>query len=524
MRDQDLDRLKKEIDDIIDVRKGSYISFLTQLLRFKTVSSPRSDREKADSRKAFSDAFRFIRDEAERLGLKYNEHEGMALVLDWVLEDVSENGSETVGIACHLDVVPGGKGWAHPPFGGTVADNQIWGRGAQDDKGPIAMTFAVLDVLKRLDYKPEKNIRIILGTREETDEWEDIDLLLKRDQIPDMVMVPDGIFPIINGEKGMVMIRWKAIWDEMADEEGDLELFRLKGGKRHNMVPERAEVLIRCDLDLEEAVADRLAKTEIAMNDFLKEFNMKTERTVAGGGNDGRKPNNVFFKITFRGKTAHGAFPEKGHNALLDALTFVDILDPGPKGMRSFISALRERCSRLDGSGFEVSLHDDYMGDTTVNLGIAEINPIKGNAMINVRFPRGLTCEDVEERFRHAARNDSNSSGNKKRGGLHITSSITGRSQEPLFIDPDDNEDFLDPMRRAYRSSTGRKKDLDSISGTTYAKAFEKAAAFGPVDEPGGEEELAHEPNERISIDGFLKKIRTYALALILLTENENLN
>lgn len=520
MMEEDLDLLKREIDEIIEERKDSYISFLSQLLRFKTVSSPRSDKEKAESTEAFSDAFRFIREEAERLDLTYREHDGMALVLDWIAEHDPNEELETVGIACHLDVVPGGKGWTYPPFGGTVADDHIWGRGAQDDKGPIAMTFAVLDILKRLGHTPEKGIRILLGTREETDEWEDIDLLLERDQVPDMVMVPDGIFPVINGEKGMVMVQWDAIWDELevGNSAGKLELLRLSGGKRHNMVPDRAEVLLRCDERDKDTVSDLLAETELVLKDFIKELDLETEISLFRGDQDSKGSKSYIFKIIFKGSIAHGAFPEKGHNALLDALAFVDLLKADPLGMRSFIKVLKERCSKLDGSGFDVHAHDRYMGDTTVNLGIAEINPIEGRAIINVRFPRGLTCEDVEERFRLASHNDSRSKG---KGNLHITSSITGRAQEPLFIEPDENEDFLGPMRRAYRKSTGREKDLDSISGTTYAKAFKKAAAFGPVDEPGGEEELAHEVDERISIKGFLAKIRTYAMALILLTDDQ---
>jgi acetylornithine deacetylase/succinyl-diaminopimelate desuccinylase-like protein len=42
----------------------------------------------------------------------------------------------------HIDVVPAEGDWEHPPFGGDVADGYIWGRGALDMKGGVAMMIA----------------------------------------------------------------------------------------------------------------------------------------------------------------------------------------------------------------------------------------------------------------------------------------------------------------------------------------------------------------------------------------------
>lgn len=49
----------------------------------------------------------------------------------------------------HVDVVTtAGQSWTHPPFGGHVADGPIWGRGALDMKGGVAMLLSVLLQLK----------------------------------------------------------------------------------------------------------------------------------------------------------------------------------------------------------------------------------------------------------------------------------------------------------------------------------------------------------------------------------------
>src|SRR5204862_3719214 len=40
----------------------------------------------------------------------------------------------------HVDVVTtSGQNWARPPFGGELVDGYVWGRGAVDMKGPVAM-------------------------------------------------------------------------------------------------------------------------------------------------------------------------------------------------------------------------------------------------------------------------------------------------------------------------------------------------------------------------------------------------
>jgi len=50
----------------------------------------------------------------------------------------------------HLDVVPAdAAGWTHDPFGGDLADGYVWGRGAVDMKGMVAMEVQVMRRLAR---------------------------------------------------------------------------------------------------------------------------------------------------------------------------------------------------------------------------------------------------------------------------------------------------------------------------------------------------------------------------------------
>jgi acetylornithine deacetylase/succinyl-diaminopimelate desuccinylase-like protein len=63
-------------------------------------------------------------------------------------------------LATHLDVVPAGDPgrWTHPPFGGVLADGQIWGRGAVDMKNMVAMSAMVMKLLSRREVKLRRDI------------------------------------------------------------------------------------------------------------------------------------------------------------------------------------------------------------------------------------------------------------------------------------------------------------------------------------------------------------------------------
>ena len=54
------------------------------------------------------------------------------------------------GFGGHTDVVPEGDAtqWTHPPFAGTIADDQLWGRGAVDMKSGVAAFIAAA-----IDYR-----------------------------------------------------------------------------------------------------------------------------------------------------------------------------------------------------------------------------------------------------------------------------------------------------------------------------------------------------------------------------------
>jgi len=67
----------------------------------------------------------------------------------------------------HVDVVPAeASEWTHPPFSGDLADDVVWGRGALDMKGGVAMLVAAL-VGASHDSALESDLVLVLTSDEE---------------------------------------------------------------------------------------------------------------------------------------------------------------------------------------------------------------------------------------------------------------------------------------------------------------------------------------------------------------------
>ena len=69
----------------------------------------------------------------------------------------------------HVDVVPADpREWRHPPFGGDLIDGEVWGRGALDMKGGVAILLSSLMRVASSDTPPPGDVILALTTDEET--------------------------------------------------------------------------------------------------------------------------------------------------------------------------------------------------------------------------------------------------------------------------------------------------------------------------------------------------------------------
>ena len=116
------------------------LEVLRKLITFPTVQGePKEGAPFGDSNGA---ALRFILDVLKKEGFKVENLDGYC--------GYAEVGSgELFGVLGHLDVVPVSGEWKYPPFAATIAEGYLWGRGVQDDKGPmISAVYAAIRALR----------------------------------------------------------------------------------------------------------------------------------------------------------------------------------------------------------------------------------------------------------------------------------------------------------------------------------------------------------------------------------------
>ena len=123
-------------------------------------------------------------------------------------------GSPSIAVLCHMDVVLPGSGWKTKPFNPVVKNGRLYGRGACDDKGPYAASWAAVKAV--LSSGKKLKGKIILGAiaDEERGSEKGIKLLLKKKKLDcDFCLIPDGgrVDEAVIGEKGMLWLKFTSI-------------------------------------------------------------------------------------------------------------------------------------------------------------------------------------------------------------------------------------------------------------------------------------------------------------------------
>lgn len=441
--------------------KEELLETTVELMKIPSVKEPAAGEGKPFG-EPIAQALEFMLAKAGEIGFKTENFSGYAGHIEY------GEGEEILGILCHLDVVPAGDNWSVAPFDGITRDGKLYGRGAIDNKGPAVAVLYALAALKDSGWQPKRRIRLILGTDEESG-WECMNHYMQVAAKPNIGFAPDADFPVINNEKGILMVELSG----PLPQPDTMALLSIAGGNRPNMVPDRCSVKLA-------GLADETKITKIAT-----EIGARLEREQRGEE----------LTLTFKGVSAHGSTPESGDNAVSYALALLDRL-----GLQDGLTGvLQDQLGfACDGRGLDIELRDES-GALSVNLGV--INTDSGNvtAQLDIRYPVTYTETYVLDRIRKALPEE-----------ISLTK-LTGIA--PLHVDAD--SELIQILQRVYEKHTGKEAKLISIGGGTYARALDNAVAFGPVFP--GQPELAHQRDEFIEFTHLVKLMEIYGDAIYML-------
>lgn len=390
-------------------------------------------------------------------------------------------GDETLGIFGHVDVVPVGEGWESDPFKPEIRDGKIYARGSSDDKGPSMAAYYAVKMIKELNLPVSKRIRFILGTDEESG-WACMDRYLAVEETPDFGFSPDAEFPIINGEKGMTNLRVSF----KSQQNGAYTLKDFAAGQRPNMVPESAKAVVVAP---SEAEAQKMV-TDYQM--FLETAAITGEATVAGN------------EVTFfaKGKAAHAQEPRGGVNAGTFLAVFLNEYDFAG-GAAKFIQTIAEILHE-DSRGVKLTIQhtDVVMGDLTVNPGILQFNAETAEIVLNIRYPKGITLEELVER-------------SQKVLGEEVDITIDLHGHTPHYVPGDDP--LVQTLLQVYEDHTGLKGAEKVIGGGTFGRLLKRGVAYGAMF-PHSVDTM-HQANEFMALDDLLNATAIYADAIYRLVK-----
>lgn len=379
------------------------------------------------------------------------------------------SGEEMVAVLGHLDVVPAGNDWSFDPWGGEIRDGRIFGRGSMDDKGPAIAALFALAALRDSGLPIRRRIRVLWGCNEESGSADMKYYLENGGEIPTMGFTPDGEYPVINGEKGII----NATFEREMDQAGDLRLISLHGGTAPNVVPSSACAKLACSNEL----ARRLA--------VLHAPKLRFTATEYG------------LFVEAEGVNAHGSTPELGENAIGRLILALDTL-PLEGQTREAIHFLAETLGmETDGASAGIALWDEVSGGLTLNWGTLRVENGSLQMKINYRYPVTKSYTDcapvLDAKFAAA--------GFTKAAEQH---------KEKLYV-PEDSR-LVKTLMKVYREQTGLDDRPKSIGGGTYAKSLPNIVAFGPIFP--GDEVREHKPDEFIEVSRLMENAQMIAAAM----------
>ena len=378
-------------------------------------------------------------------------------------------------ILAHLDVVPAVKSeWnITDPFKAIVRDGKLYGRGSADDKGPAIVALYAMRAVKETGAELEKDVRLILGSDEESGS-QDIEYYYSKEKPAPFTISPDADFPVVNVERGRCAPHITADYDKAAER-----IIYIDCGTAENVIPGEAKVLFASVSETETYLITNRAK----------ELGCTAEFTGAQGG----------ILMTVKGKTGHASLPEDAVNALTALIEVLGVIKEDTP-LFGFLHAINEKFPFGDhyGKAAGIKMSDEICGPLTASPTILKAAEGHLEYVFDARLPEEANEENVIGVLRpHFEKNKMN-----------ISCSHMSR---PHIVRPD--SPFVKLLLSCYEQVKNVKGYPIAIGGGTYVHEVENGVAFGPVD-PGTETNM-HGVDENIPVKQLTEAACIYALAIL---------
>lgn len=446
--DKKMTEFKKRIQEY----EKEYLEDLKRLVGIRSVRDLTTAGPGAPFGRGIRQAFDCFLEIGERFGLLAEDFNGYACHLAYGEQE------EYAGVLGHLDVVdilcP--EQWRTPPFELYQSPEGIlYGRGVNDDKGPLLAGLYALRILKDMEVPLKRSIRVIAGGAEETT-WECMEHYFAENPQPVMGFSPDGNFPVVNGEKGILKLSF--LFPRGKERDGVCRLRSLRCRTVRNYVCAYMEA----------------------------EYEINGEQKIQ----------------TFTGKESLSRNPQRGANALWKFAEYFSgypMVQPDADRLLRF---LRD-CLTDDFYGRKSGLYaeDEQMGCTSICPTGVCMTPEGIYLYLDIRYP----CSTDPERIRKWAQDWS---------GLYGFTWQAEEEKRLLYV-PEDSE-LVTGLKDAYEKVTGERARVLTKGGASYARTLQNGVAFGAAFEH--EVTNPHMPNECMSGGSLMKAMEIYCNALWNLT------
>jgi len=190
------------VHDFVESHRDDLVRYLCDLIRARTVNPPGEEHRAAAVLTGFCEARGIAYETLEKETGRTN-----------VVARIGE-GRPRVLVPCHLDVVPAGDGWQTDPFEPVERGGCIYGRGAKDNKGPLAAMMLAADYLKAHEALLAGSFLLAGCADEEAGSALGMIYLLQACGLEaDLAVVPDAgheMRQVDVGEKGALFVKVRA--------------------------------------------------------------------------------------------------------------------------------------------------------------------------------------------------------------------------------------------------------------------------------------------------------------------------